>query len=120
MDLIRDVSIFAEGQDEHWFAAQIEIEGWDQKAIVYHVGLAIDAGFLDGKDESSLSGREFYVLGLTYYGHEFLHQIRSDNVWTKLRALAKEQGIDLTVDLVKRLAPKVAFPKRTSKVSMRS
>jgi hypothetical protein len=109
MDLIRDILIFAEERDDSWFARNTHIGDWSSKDIVYNVGLAVDAGLLDGEDESTLGpdGRDFLIQGLTYYGHEFLDQIRSDTVWRRLKTLAKEQGIDLTVDLVKKLAPKI-------------
>lgn len=109
MDLIREILIFAEQHEDAWFARGIEIEGWDQKDIVYNVGLAVDADFLVGGDSSVMGpdGADYLIDRMTYRGHEFLDQIRSDNVWNRLKALAKEQGIDLSVDLVKQLAPKI-------------
>ena len=109
MDLIRDILIFAEQQEESWFARSIEIKGSGHNDIVYNTGLAIDAGFLDGKDASTSGpdGKDFLVLGMTYYGHEYLDHIRSDAVWNRLKTMARDKGIDLSVDLVKQLAPKV-------------
>ena len=109
MDLIRDILIFAEQQDNSWFAKSIEIKDGGHNDIVYNIGLAIDAGFLDGKDANSMGpdGKDFLVHGMTYNGHEFLDHIRSDTVWDKLKTMARDKGIDLTVELVKQLAPKV-------------
>lgn len=107
--LIRDLLIFAEEQEDSWFAKEIAIGGWDQKEIVYNVGLALDAGFLSGEDASLLgpNGKDFHIDGMTYEGHEFLDQIRTDDVWNKVKAMATEKGVGLTVDIVKKLALKV-------------
>ena len=106
MDLIRDILLFAEAQSDPWFARTTEIEDWSQAAIIYNTALCGDAGFLEGHDDSMMgpNGADWYVARLTYAGHEFLDSIRSDTVWSKVKARAKEQGVDLTFDLAILLA----------------
>ena len=109
MDLIREILLAAEEQDEQWFAKMLELEGWEQCDIVYNVGLAIDAGFLEAEDASLLGhdGKDFVVEKLTFQGHDFLDQIRDESVWKKVKSIAAEKGVDLTVDVVKSLAAKI-------------
>jgi len=45
---------------------------------------------------------------LTWAGHEFLDAARSEPVWSKTKALAKEKGVSLSVGLLTGLLKHVA------------
>ena len=50
-------------------------------------------------------GMPIYCVGqrLTWDGHELLDSIRQTGMWDKIKAKAREKGLDLTFDAVKAL-----------------
>ncbi len=107
MDLIRDILLFAEAQSKSWFASNIQIGDGPAEETIYNVGLCFDAGFFHGEDNATIGGAggpDWLITRMTYAGHEFLDSIRNDTVWSKVKTRAKEQGVDLTVDLTILLA----------------
>jgi hypothetical protein len=44
---------------------------------------------------------------LTWQGHEFLERIKRDTVWNKVKELAMNKGIDLSIEVIKSLSAKV-------------
>ena len=105
MDLIRDILLFGEAKSEPWFASNVQIGDWPAEETVYNIGLCFDAGFFRGENAGTLGGGpDWLVNRITYDGHEFLDSVRNDTVWSKVKARAKEQGVELTVDLTILLA----------------
>ena len=49
-----------------------DVNGRDRAEVSYHVGLGIDAGFIDGKtfDDSQGYRRSYLIWGLTWKGHD--------------------------------------------------
>lgn len=84
--------------------------GHDIESVKYHMDMLIQAGFVDGQSvrSKSLSGRaritSAYADRMTFAGHDLLDTIRSDTMWTKIKAVAIAKGIDLTFDAVKAIA----------------
>lgn len=77
--------------------------------VSYHMALLIQAGLVNGRMDETLSAdvKNFFAQKLTWSGHEFLDSIRSDTVWQKTKSIFAEQGLSMTVDLVKETAKKV-------------
>lgn len=78
--------------------------------ISYHMALLIEAGLVKGQMVKTIGPevKDFIADKLTWNGHEFLDSIRSDTVWQKTKKLFAEQGISMTLDLVKEGAKQVA------------
>lgn len=68
-----------------------------------HLLLLKDAGFVAGVDASNLRGPCLICPELTWQGHELLDLIRSKTVWAKVKKMAKDKGLELSLDVVKRL-----------------
>lgn len=51
-------------------------------AIAYNLGLAIDAGFVNGREAG---GGSFLLEGLTWSGHDFLDSVRDDEIWRRTK-----------------------------------
>lgn len=64
------------------------------KAEIAYTCLKLDEGNLITFDHTASSGTlaEGYISGITYYGHEFLEQIRNETVWNKIKDLCKKAG----------------------------
>ncbi len=79
-------------------------------AASYHVDLLIEAGLIHGQVVKTMGPgvKEFFAQKLTWEGHEFLDAIRSDSVWNKTKKRFADEGISMTVDLVKGAAMGIA------------
>lgn len=71
---------------------------------VEHAKLLLEAGFIRGVTTSTLSGFGLLSPELTWAGHDLLDTIRSKDLWEKVKATAREKGIELSFDAVKILA----------------
>jgi hypothetical protein len=93
-----------------------EIESGDRRQLRYsdsvdpiateHAFLLLDAGYITAIDATTLDGRGLINPELTWEGHDLLDTIRSKSVWERVKQLAKEKGVELTLDSVKLLAAK--------------
>ena len=93
-----------------------EIESSDRETLKYsesedpvatgHAFLLRDAGYISAIESGDLLERELMDLELTWEGHDLLDTIRSKSVWERIKQLAKDKGIELTLDSVKLLAAK--------------
>lgn len=115
MDLIRDLLLEIEGGKRTFVVipksqaiaiGMDESEGMDDEKAVqveYHLGLIQNAGFVEF---DRASGGHWFCGGLTWYGHEFLEDIKDDTVWNDAKAGAKEMGglsMEILRDLIKGL-----------------
>jgi len=83
----------------------------DAASASYHVALLIDAGLIDGQVANTMGAgeKDFFAQRLTWEGHEFLDSIRSDTVWKKTKKLFADEGLSMTVDLIKGAAKKIGM-----------
>lgn len=100
MDLIRDLlraieqnptmdgsTDFAIAEPEH-----VGISGHSMEEVSYHLRLLSQAGFIDS------SAHGLIIRGLTWDGHEFLDNIKNDNIWSKVKQQAATvSGVGLKV-----------------------
>lgn len=68
-----------------------------------------EAGLINARSLGPATAAQACVgLSLTWDGHEFLDKVRSETVWAKVKGLAKDKGLDLSIDVIK-LAAKMAI-----------
>jgi hypothetical protein len=88
----------------------LQNDRWDQSAI-YHLKMLTDVGYVEGvKFLQTNSGELHYGLinaQLTWHGHEFLDTIRPKGVWEKIKDVAKEKGVGLTVESITKIGASV-------------
>lgn len=68
-----------------------------------HAFLLWESGYLSGADAGGTDGPALLLPELTWAGHDLLDTLRSKPVWEKIKARAKETGVGLTFDVVKKL-----------------
>lgn len=111
-DTIRSVLEEIEGLGEQQFQGAQYSYGQETPAgeteRVRHLLLLRDAGFVKGVSFDSLGGPGLASPELTWEGHELLDTIRSKTVWTKVKSMAKDKGLELSLDAVRALG-KVAL-----------
>jgi hypothetical protein len=91
MDLIRDLLLRIEsnpemdGTREFYLNTPEEmgISGYSTEEVAYNLGLLINAGFVDGA--VTIGNPMQVVRGLTWEGHEFLDNIKNDDIWAKTK-----------------------------------
>lgn len=98
-DCVRDILIHIEsfeyGSAHTIEQMRTELSNYSYEELDYHCLNLYEAGFIRA---STVNIRGAYlpqvsrVCGLTYEGHQFLDEIRSDNVWNKTKETAKSIG----------------------------
>ncbi len=68
------------------------VEGVETAIVAYHVHMMIEANLVEAIDASSLSGKNYLQITLTWQGHEFLENIRDPEIWRKTKAGAAKVG----------------------------
>jgi hypothetical protein len=91
----------------------LELNDFDSERrdeISYHARLLLEAGLAEGRMIDSLSAEsaDFYLSRLTWVGHDLLDSIRSDTVWEKTKDAFASKGLDMTFELLKSVAVRVA------------
>jgi hypothetical protein len=84
----------------------VRSDEWDDKEI-YHLKMLSDVGYIQGITFYDGSDRLLFGLAnpqLTWTGHEFLDTIRPKSVWDKIKSVAKEKGVGLTVESATKIA----------------
>lgn len=109
-DLVRKILLAVEAQET--VTGRVEptsIQGYDQEKVVYHMIIMSEAGFIRVRESKSINQPAYCIgLSLTWEGHEFLDNIRQDNLWQKVKGTVKDKGLDLSFDVIK-LAAKLAI-----------
>jgi len=110
-DLIREILTKTEECTLNTDAVELSHFPEEQAAAAsYHVALLIEAGLIHGQVAKTMGAgvQAFFAQRLTWEGHEFLDAIRSDTVWEKTKKRFADEGISMTIDLVKGAAKGIA------------
>lgn len=80
----------------------------DTNRIDEHIKIGIEAGFIEGHLRNRGRGefRLEYVERLTYSGHEYLAKVRDETTWNNVKTQIKEKGLNVSIDIIKRIAEK--------------
>lgn len=115
MDLIRDLLLKIEGNPEmdgtrEFFfntPEEMGISGHSIGEVAYHLKLLITAGLVDGA--VTIATPMQTVRSLTWDGHEFLANIKNDNIWGKTKehfASLPDVGIKIIAAFAEKLLMK--------------
>lgn len=104
MELVRKILKKTEAADEP-LQSPIEVDGYDQNVIDYHIVLLQEADFLNASWYEHLDGTPQVALvkKLTWQGHEFLDAARNESVWKKARQVTKDKGVDIPFNIFQSL-----------------
>ena len=104
MDLIRKVLLAMEAGGNF---TDLNIEGYDQVQVNYHIWLLRDGGFIEGHELPFVAGvPQGYAVTLRWSGHDFLSAARSERIWVQVLNKAKTAGVSLTIGLLKEMLEK--------------
>lgn len=72
--------------------------------LMYCLSKLNEAGILDARVDVANNKINYYQIGnITFYGHEFLDNIRDDETWKKVKRVANETS-SMSVTLLSKLA----------------
>lgn len=87
-----------------------QIDGVDSAIAAYNMRLLLKAYLIEGggRPEGVTNAPPWvYATRLTWGGHELLDNIRRETVWKRIKSIAAEKGVDLSIDVVKAIAKMV-------------
>jgi len=108
-DLVREILLKLEACESARGQLQPgEFAGRDEELVSYHVRILMEAGLIEGEC-SKATGRPLHCTAhsLTWEGHELLDRVRSHAAWNKIKGVAREKGLDMTLDVIKLAAKTV-------------
>ncbi|MEF2608233.1 MAG: DUF2513 domain-containing protein [Faecalicoccus sp.] len=78
--------------------SDFSIPNYSNEEITYTIQKLNEAGYINAKIKSFIGGSVFFVDSLTWDGHQFLDNIRDDNVWDKTKGiLSKFSSASLSI-----------------------
>jgi Hypothetical protein (DUF2513) len=105
-DLIRDILIAVEECPLGNHIKLDQFSGHSQSVVFEHIRLLKEDGYLHAQllpYHTGQPGGDAVVQRMSMSGHELLETMRSKPVWEKIKALAKEKGLELGLDAIKAL-----------------
>jgi hypothetical protein len=108
LERMRELLILAEGieidPEDSFEDGFVDIEDKLVRNDGYQLILMRDAEWIDGRDAN------LGLFRVTNLGHEYLDATRQAGVWEKVQSQVKEQGGNVSLEIVKKLA--IAFGKK--------
>ncbi|MEN6519320.1 MAG: DUF2513 domain-containing protein [Methanospirillum sp.] len=105
IDLIRELLLKIEECTDRDGLGHMEIPGYSQDQIAYHVYLLKDAGFINAVlFDTSTIPEAYVILGLTWDGQNFLNNVRSTTIWNQVKERAGQLGGGVSIMILGRLA----------------
>lgn len=106
-ELVRRIMLRVEERNhEEREVTSADFKPTDEALAAYNMQLLVEAGLAEGGGRFDMVNAPpyAYILRLTWPGHELLDDIRGETAWTRIKTVAKDKGIDLTIDSIKVLA----------------
>jgi len=104
MDLVRKILLAIDECDDPWGPKDsIQVEGYSDEVISYHVKLLAQAGLIEADDVSEMGpdGFSWWAGSLTWEGHEFLEAVRDETRWNKTKKSVSEKAGGLMFEVLK-------------------
>ena len=109
MDLVRSILLEVEKSTHPMGMLNLELPGQDQTVISYHVMLLKEAGLIEATNLTSSAGYSWKARRLTWEGHEFLDNARSDTVWKKTKSKISDAVGSASLEVVKQVLKQVTL-----------
>lgn len=109
MELIRKILFKIEDEVNNVAVHNIKIEEYSMQQVAYHCALLREGGYIYDYNGYYGDG-ELYSFGvgrLTWKGHDFLDNIREDNVWNKTKETISSKGLPFAFDIVKSVSSNI-------------
>jgi hypothetical protein len=109
MDLVRRILFAAEEIPAGSRPTYLDILDVTEDELGAHVALLIDAGLIEGSAIRAFAGNYggATVTRLTWSGHDYLDQVRSETVWSETKSTILSRGLDLSIEAIKVVATEI-------------
>lgn len=109
-ELMRNILLDAEGIPAGQAVGGFNYEDRDQAEVNRHTQILIDEDFLEGMWQGDHQNFPAYfrVTDLTYRGHQFLENARSDTRWTRALSSIRESGKSMSIAVIEAVLVKIA------------
>jgi hypothetical protein len=100
MDLIRKILFACEAHACGFAPHPLQVEGYDNETIGFHVLLMVEAGLLEGTDVTTMadSSPAYLAQRMTWSGYEFLDAAREQATWNKAKgAIGTVSGVGFEI-----------------------
>jgi hypothetical protein len=110
LDLIRSILLAVEDEDNVADFKSVHIEGYEDELVWYHLQLLDEAGLIEGqwRPVHGVRASEWLVRRLTWEGHEFLADARSETVWATMKQRVAERGGTVSLGVAAALLAAIA------------
>ena len=108
MELVRKILFAVEGKgfDD---GLDLQIDGYSDQEISYHIMILDEAGLLKGIEQSATSDLCWFVERLTWAGHEFLDAARSETIWKSARRQVVDKLTSASFPVLEQLLSTIAL-----------
>ncbi|PSF33884.1 hypothetical protein C7H19_19365 [Aphanothece hegewaldii CCALA 016] len=120
MELVRKILLKIEESNTYDEPIDIEIEGYTQSSINFHVAIMKQGGLVElfGNPIATFdSSTSYFPSRLTWQGCEFLDASRNENVWQRALKTIKEKGGGVAFEVIKALL--IQYAKEELSISSR-
>jgi DNA-binding transcriptional ArsR family regulator len=101
MELCREILVALEQAPFANSFSRLEIPGYSQEQVYYHIRLLYTAGLIDAINQSVQEGPRWIAQNMTMAGHDFLEMARNNTNWNKAKTFIAEKGQTLTLEALK-------------------
>ncbi len=103
-ELVRKILTCIEESEGVQQRVNVEIEGYTEDQIMYHLILLAQADLIDATNVPLQDRTYITARGLTWQGHEFLDSIKNETVWQKTQQAVKDKGGAVSFEVLKIMA----------------
>jgi hypothetical protein len=108
MDLVKKILLEIEKAEAYDIPLIIEIEGYDESIINYHIKIMFERGLINLFEEPANTTTfdcptQYLADSLTWEGHEFLEVSKNESNWKKVKNIINDKGLGFSYDILKAL-----------------
>lgn len=100
MNLVRSILLSIEATPVNG-NVPLDFPGYDEDTVHYHLKIMVDGGLIEGLDISDPFSQRVMPMGITWAGHDFIDNARSETVWKKALEIAKSNGGLASIEIMK-------------------
>ncbi|WP_445010419.1 DUF2513 domain-containing protein [Vreelandella stevensii] len=108
MELVIKILDHLERREEIGVIEKLQIDGYDDRVVAYHLRRMFEAGLLDAESTNSKTTPQrvitVYPFGLSWEGHEFLDAMHNETVAAQVRSKLGSTLSDVPFTIIRELA----------------
>lgn len=109
LELLRSILLAVESSDKNKISIKSLNLPYNEKTISYHIELLLDVGYLEATEFPVLrqTYSDFIIKRITSFGHDYLDNVRDDNVWNKTKSKLGDSIKSASLDVITAVSSEV-------------